>query len=69
MTAVFFHPEADAELVAAAVYYEGQQEELGKRFLSSVEDSLARIRINPRLYPVIDGDVRRCGHEPFLSEY
>ena len=31
MTAVFFHPEADAELIAAAVYYEGQQEELGKR--------------------------------------
>jgi hypothetical protein len=57
MIAVFFHPEADAELIAAAVYYEGQQ---GKRFLSSVEDSLARIRINPRLYPVIDGDVRRC---------
>jgi toxin ParE1/3/4 len=60
MTTVFFHPEADAELIAAAVYYEGQQEELGKRFLSSVEDSLARIRINPLLYPVIDGDVRRC---------
>ena len=60
MTAVFFHPEADAELIAAAVYYEGQQEELGKRFLSSVEYSLARIRINPRLYPVIDGNVRRC---------
>jgi len=58
MTTVFFHPEANAELIAAAVYYEGQQEELGKRFLSSVEDSLARIRINPRLYPVIDGDVR-----------
>ena len=60
MTAVFFHPEADAELIAAAVYYEGQQEELGKRFLSSVEDSLVRIKINPRLYPVIEGDVRRC---------
>ena len=60
MTAVFFHPEADAELIAAAVYYEGQQKELGKRFLSSVEDSLSRRRINPRLYPVIDGDVRRC---------
>jgi toxin ParE1/3/4 len=60
MTAVFFHPEADAEVVAAANYYEGQQEDLGKRFLSNVEDGLARIRINPRLYPLIDGDVRRC---------
>lgn len=60
MTAVFFHPEADAEVVAAAAYYEGQQEDLGKRFLSAVEDGLARIRINPQLYPLIDGDVRRC---------
>jgi toxin ParE1/3/4 len=60
MKAVFFHPEADAELNAAAAYYEGQQEDLGKRFLSSVEDGLARIRINQGLYPLIDGEVRRC---------
>jgi len=57
---MIFHPEADAEVTAAAVYYEGQQENLGKRFLSSIEDGLARIRINPRLYPLIDEDVRRC---------
>ena len=57
---VIFHPEADTEVTAAAVYYEGQQENLGKRFLSSIEDGLARIRINPRLYPLIDEDVRRC---------
>jgi plasmid stabilization system protein ParE len=57
---VIFHPEADAEVIAAAVYYEGQQENLGKRFLSSIEDGIARIRINPHLYPLIDEDVRRC---------
>ena len=57
---VIFHPEADAEVIAAAVYYEGQQENLGKRFLSSIEDGVARIRINPHLYPLIDEDVRRC---------
>jgi len=60
MTSVLFHPEADAEVVAAANYYESQQEDLGKRFLSNIEDGLARIRINPLLYPLIDGDVRRC---------
>lgn len=60
MTAVFFHPAADAEVIAAATYYEDQQEDLGKRFLSSIEDGLARIRINPHLYPQIDGDVKRC---------
>lgn len=60
MTPVFFHPEAEAEVLAAANYYEGQQEDLGKRFLSTVEDGLSRIRMNPRLYPQIDGSVRRC---------
>jgi hypothetical protein len=28
MMSIFFHPEADTELVAAANYYEGQQEDL-----------------------------------------
>jgi len=49
MTPIFFHPEAEAEVVAAAVYYEEQQGNLGRRFLSSIEDGLSRIRINPRL--------------------
>lgn len=68
MMSIFFHPEADAELVAAANYYEGKQEDLGKRFISNIEDGLARIRINPLLYPLIDGDVRRCLTRPFHSE-
>lgn len=60
MIPLFFHPEAEAEVFAAANYYEGQQVDLGKRFLSSIEDGLSRIRMNPRLYPQIDGTVRRC---------
>ena len=60
MTTIFFHPEANAEVVSAAAYYEGQQEDLGKRFISSVEDGLARIRINPLLFPLVDGDIRQC---------
>jgi plasmid stabilization system protein ParE len=60
MTTIFFHPEANAEVVSAATYYEGQQEDLGKRFISSVEDGLARIRINPLLFPLVDGDIRQC---------
>lgn len=26
MTPIFFHPEAETEMVAAATYYEGQQD-------------------------------------------
>jgi toxin ParE1/3/4 len=55
-----FHPEAEAEMVAAAAYYEGQRQDLGKRFLASVQDAVNTITINPRLYPVVHLDVRRC---------
>lgn len=60
MKPICFHPEADSEMVDAAVWYESQQEDLGKRFLASVQDALNRIVVNPRLYPVVEADVRRC---------
>ncbi len=34
MTPIRFHPEAESEMIAAALYYESQQKDLGKRFLS-----------------------------------
>jgi toxin ParE1/3/4 len=57
---VRLHPEAETEMIEAAAYYEDQQADLGKRFLASVQDAINSIRINPRLYPVVDLDVRRC---------
>lgn len=55
-----FHPDADTEMLDAAVWYESQQCDLGKRFLVSVQDALNRIELNPELYAFVDGDVRRC---------
>jgi plasmid stabilization system protein ParE len=60
MKSVRFHSDAEAEMIAAAAYYERQQNDLGKRFLASAQDAINRIPLNPRLYPVIDLDVRRC---------
>lgn len=60
MTKVRLHAEAEAEMIQAAAYYESQQTDLGKRFLASVQDAINSITINPRLYPVVDLDVRRC---------
>jgi len=65
MTSLGFHPHADAEMMEAAAYYESQQEDLGKRFLSAVQDSLNRIQINPSLYPIVHLDVRQCLTKPF----
>lgn len=60
MKPVRFHPDADAEMLDAAVWYEYQQQDLGKRFLAAVQDALNRIEVNPELYAFVDGDVRRC---------
>jgi toxin ParE1/3/4 len=60
MKPVRFHPEAEAELISAAVFYETQQKDLGKRFLASVQGALQKILVNPLLYPEIEKNVRRC---------
>ncbi len=60
MMPIRFHPAAESEMIDAAVWYEAQQTDLGKRFLTSVQDALNRIKLNPELYPVVERDVRRC---------
>jgi plasmid stabilization system protein ParE len=60
MKVVRFHPDAEAEMIEAAVYYEAQQPDLGRRFLAAVQDAANRIAVNPRLYPAVELDVRRC---------
>jgi toxin ParE1/3/4 len=60
MRVVQFHPDAEAEMLAAAAYYEAQQLNLGRRFLAAVQDAANRLVATPGLYPVVDVDVRRC---------
>ena len=60
MKPIRFHPEAESEVIDAAVWYEAQQTTLGKRFITSVQDALNRIELNPELYPSVESDVRRC---------
>ncbi|MCO5067850.1 MAG: type II toxin-antitoxin system RelE/ParE family toxin [Kiritimatiellae bacterium] len=55
-----FLAEAEAEMMAAARYYEQQQTNLGKRFISSVQEAVARLALNPEMYPIIYSNVRRC---------
>ena len=60
MKVVKFHPDAESEMISAAAYYETQQSDLGRRFLATVQDSINLILFNPRLYPVVELNVRRC---------
>ncbi len=43
MIRVEFHPEAEAELLAGARYYEGEAQNLGADFLAAVESVCARL--------------------------
>jgi len=60
-----YHPEAEAEIVQAAAYYEKQVQGLGARFLSDLETAIARIVDAPQLWPLVEADVRRCSLRRF----
>jgi hypothetical protein len=60
MKPVRFHPEAEAEMIDAAAWYQAQKGDLGRRLLAAVADAIQRIELNPELFPIVDGDVRRC---------
>jgi plasmid stabilization system protein ParE len=47
-------------MIEAASYYEAQQADLGRRFLAAVQDALNRICVNPRIFPQVEAEVRRC---------
>lgn len=68
MKAVVFHADAETELIEAA-YYEAQQCDLGKRFLTSVQDAINRIVLNPRLYPVSNSMYGAVSREHFPSVF
>ena len=60
MNPIRFHPEAESEMIDAAAWYEAKQVGLGRRYLTSLQDAINRIELNPELFPIVDGDVRRC---------
>jgi toxin ParE1/3/4 len=49
-----------AELRAAAHYYDTQNRGLGLRFIDAVENAFVRLKNNPSLFRVLEGDVRKC---------
>jgi len=60
MKPALFHPAAELEMIDAAAWYETQQANLGKRFLTSVQDAINRLKLQPNLYSLVEKDVRRC---------
>lgn len=58
--ALIYDPEARAELINAAAYYEECRRGLGKAFLSAVEACIDRLSRAPLRWRKIGGRFRRC---------
>ena len=59
MKAVLFHPEAEEEMIASAVFYEAKSKGLGHKFLNEIARSLDLISSSPKTWPVFFDDIRR----------
>lgn len=59
MTLLAFHPEAEADLVAAAQYYEEQAQNLGLEFVSAIERSCRRATTYPESGHLVGHGLRR----------
>ena len=55
-----FRPEAEAELLDAQAWYEGERVGLGAIFATAVEQTITAILENPLAYPRMKGDTRRA---------
>ena len=53
-----YHPDAEAELIEAAQFYEGRVPVLGVQFLDAIERAIAIIIEAPDRWSIIEEDVR-----------
>ena len=62
-----YHPEAEAEVVATAEFYEARSTGLGDRFLREFDATVAEVQASPELWPVVEGDLHchTMGRFPF----
>ena len=56
---IIFHPEAHAEMIEQARYYENKSEGLGTDFLDAVEETARRIAQSPQAAPIERANIRK----------
>ncbi len=54
------HPEAQQELIDAAIWYDDRREGLGDDFVDAVSDQVADICKMPERFPIVHDDVRQA---------
>jgi len=55
-----FLEAAEIELDEAFKWYEAQQKKLGMQFLTEFDAAIRRISAYPKLYALLENEVRRC---------
>ncbi|HYJ85303.1 MAG TPA: type II toxin-antitoxin system RelE/ParE family toxin [Pyrinomonadaceae bacterium] len=68
---LIYHPDAEAELIQAAQYYERSVSTLGIRFLDEADLSVSMILQAPDRWKILEADVRRylMAHFPYAIYY
>jgi len=56
---LIYHPDAEAELIEAARYYESRVATLGAQFLDDADRAVSMIVETPQRWSIIQEDVRR----------
>lgn len=56
---VVFHPEAHAEMIAQAQYYENKSEGLGSDFLDAVEETVRKVVSSPKSGAIERANIRK----------
>jgi plasmid stabilization system protein ParE len=56
---LIYHPEAEAELIAAAQFYEDRVPALGAQFLEAIDAAASVILQDPRRWRAKEGEIRR----------
>jgi toxin ParE1/3/4 len=54
-----FHPEAEAEFLAAIDWYEARSSGLGGDFAAEIHAAIRRAVVLPLAWPRVDGEIRR----------
>ncbi|MES2440983.1 MAG: type II toxin-antitoxin system RelE/ParE family toxin [Verrucomicrobiota bacterium] len=56
---VIYHPDAEAELIGAARFYEDQVPTLGGQFLDVADHAVRLLQAAPERFRVVEDDIRR----------
>lgn len=68
---LIYHPEAEAEISEAAMFYEQRMAGLGESFLRELRTVIGEIEKQPEWSPIVDDDIRcrSLGRFPYSIYY